>query len=45
MITVGYGDIVPLSNYEILFSICAMLLACGIFAYCVGAIENILEEL
>jgi len=33
MITVGFGDIVPISNIEKLFSIFMMILACGVFAF------------
>ena len=33
MITVGYGDIVPVNNNEKIYSIFAMLVACGVFAY------------
>ena len=33
MITVGYGDIVPVSDNEKIYAIFAMLLACGVFAY------------
>lgn len=33
MITVGYGDIVPVTFYEILFVTIAMFVSCGVFAY------------
>lgn len=33
MITVGYGDITPVNNYEKIFAMFTMLLACGIFSY------------
>ena len=36
MITVGYGDITPVSNPEILISIISMLISCGVFAFSVN---------
>ena len=33
MITVGYGDITPISEIEYIFSIFTMIIACGVFAY------------
>ena len=38
MISVGYGDIVPESNSEIIPSIVIMLISCGVFAYSVNLI-------
>ncbi len=35
MITVGYGDIVPVNTSEKLFTMAVMMLACGVFAYTV----------
>ncbi len=33
MITVGYGDIVPISVYDKVMVICITLIGCGVFAY------------
>lgn len=38
MVTVGYGDITPLNEYERLLSVVTILLACGIFAYSINEI-------
>ena len=35
MITVGYGDIVPITKTERIFAMFIMILACGVFAYTV----------
>lgn len=45
MITVGYGDTVPVSNLELLFCIVTMLMACGVYAYSLNAIGVIFEQL
>lgn len=44
MTTVGYGDIVPVTNAEIEFSTFAMVLCCGIFAYTIGSIGSFITE-
>ena len=36
MVTVGYGDIVPLNTNERLFTMAAMLIASGVFAYTIN---------
>ena len=33
MITIGYGDIVPVTPDEKIFGICVAFVACGVFAY------------
>lgn len=38
MVTVGYGDITPKNNLELLFANITMFLACGVFAYSVNSI-------
>jgi len=43
MATVGYGDIVPITNTEKCFVMVAMLVSCGVFAYVVGSIEMIVS--
>jgi hypothetical protein len=44
MTTVGYGDIVPVTNNERLYSMFSMILACGIFAYVIGSIGTFLSS-
>ncbi|KAL4480549.1 hypothetical protein ABPG72_022304 [Tetrahymena utriculariae] len=44
MVTVGYGDIYPVNNYERLLSIGTILVACCIFAYIVNSIGNIFQD-
>ena len=43
MTTVGYGDISPQSSQEQIYSIFVMILACGVFAYTVGSIGNLIS--
>lgn len=38
MITVGYGDINPQNNIEIVFCNIAMMISCGVFAYSVNSV-------
>jgi len=45
MITVGYGDIVPINMSEKIFGMFTMLLACGVFAYTMNTIASVLTEL
>lgn len=45
MATVGYGDIVPITQNEIIFSIFALLVSCAMFAYTVGSIGVLISEL
>ena len=44
MTTVGYGDMLPGTPSEQLLIMLQMLIACGIFAYIVGAISSILND-
>lgn len=44
MITVGYGDISPKSDLEIIVSSLAMLFGCGFFAYAINSIGLIVEK-
>ena len=44
MATVGYGDIAPSTNLEMMFVIFGMCIACGIFAYSVGSIGTIVNR-
>jgi len=41
MITVGYGDIVPITVAERVFSIFTMLIASGLFGYTMNKIGRI----
>lgn len=43
MITVGYGDIVPITNIERGVVIFITLISCGMFAYTVNQIGVIVE--
>ena len=45
MITVGYGDILPKSPYEMVFSCFSMLRCCGVFGYSVNEIGAIFNDL
>ena len=38
MITVGFGDINPQNNLEIIFCNIAMMIGCGVFAYAVNSV-------
>ncbi|KAL4492940.1 hypothetical protein ABPG72_020719 [Tetrahymena utriculariae] len=44
MITVGYGDIVPITLYEIFFVTIAMFVSCGVFAYSFNQIGDLVRE-
>ena len=44
MTTVGYGDIHPVTENEMLFAMFAMLVSCAVFAYVVGSIETIVRR-
>jgi len=43
MISVGYGDIVPISNLERIFVIIMTIFSCGVFAYVVSSISELFE--
>ena len=44
MLTVGYGDITPTTTIERVFSIVSIILTCGVFAYCMNVIGNIIHN-
>lgn len=45
MVTVGYGDITPQNVKERLFTIGLIVIACGMFAYSVNEVGNIVKEM
>jgi hypothetical protein len=45
MTTVGYGDIVPKTNYEICFAILNLIVSCGIFAYTFNSVGGIIDAI
>jgi hypothetical protein len=45
MITVGYGDISPKGNFEVIIASLSMLFGCGFFAYAINQIGFILDKL
>ena len=44
MVTVGYGDVLPITALEKIACVILMLISCGIFAYSMNTIGNILEN-
>lgn len=44
MVTVGYGDVVPITPIEKVYAIICMLLACGIFGYIMNRIGSIFSS-
>lgn len=44
MSSVGYGDIVPVTQTERSAAMAMMILSCGIFAYTVNSIGNIVSQ-
>ncbi|CAD8114518.1 unnamed protein product [Paramecium sonneborni] len=44
-VTVGYGDIVPVTTVERIFVITVTLLICGVFGYCLSNIGNIFKQI
>ena len=42
MITLGYGDLYPITTLEKIYVIIVTLISCGVFAYAVNAIGYIL---
>jgi len=43
--TVGYGDVVPVTDYERAFCICCTILGATVYAYTVGAVCSILAAM
>jgi voltage-gated potassium channel Kch len=44
-LTVGYGDVVPVTPVERLFVIVVALIICGVFGYAVSSIGDIFRSL
>ena len=44
MITVGYGDILPVNEGEMVLSVFTMLIACGMFGYSLNIIGVIIND-
>ncbi|CAK62923.1 unnamed protein product (macronuclear) [Paramecium tetraurelia] len=44
-VTVGYGDIVPVTTFERIFVIIVTLLLCGVFGYSISNIGNIFKQM
>jgi len=44
MVTVGYGDIYPVTEIEKIVSIGLMYVSCGVFGYIMNKIGNILSQ-
>jgi len=42
MITLGYGDITPITSVEKIFVIFVTLISCGIFAYAINSIGYVI---
>jgi hypothetical protein len=45
MVTVGYGDITPKNDVELVTANVVMYIACGVFAFSVNSIGIILQNL
>ncbi len=45
MITVGYGDVTPQNNYEVIAATATMFVACGVFAFSINSIGIIVQNI
>ena len=45
MLTVGYGDLTPQTEAETIYNIVAMLFGCAVFAYSLGTISSIIQDM
>lgn len=45
IVTVGYGDISPKNSVEVIFTIGTILVGCGVFAYSLNSVGNILNDI
>ena len=44
MNTIGYGDISAVTDNEKICAVCAMVVSCGVFAYILGNISNVVNK-
>ncbi len=44
MLTIGYGDITPKTNTEIIVCIVMMFIACGVFGFTLNSINQIFDS-
>lgn len=44
MVTVGYGDVLPVTTGEKIYMICFVLVSCMTFAYVVNTVGNLFSE-
>lgn len=44
MITVGYGDILPVNEFEMMVCVITMMIACGVFGYSLNEIGAIFSN-
>jgi hypothetical protein len=44
MITVGYGDITPMTSYERIYTMVAMSVASGVFSYTLNSIGTLVSR-
>ncbi len=42
MITLGYGDVIPINSYEKVYVIFVTIISCGVFAFIVNTIGSII---
>ena len=45
MITLGYGDVVPISKVEKIYVMLVTIVSCGVFAYIVNMIGQIIQDI
>ena len=43
MLTIGYGDITPLNNSEVAYTVAAQFISCVVFAFSVNEIWSIIQ--
>lgn len=45
MISIGYGDITPLNQHEVVYTILIQFVACFVFAFSINEIWSIIQEM
>jgi hypothetical protein len=43
--TIGYGDITPVTNMEIIYAICMMVFGVAMYSYAIGNVANLISNL